>query len=267
MDLNDGRLQAARAEGIPSRLCDLVPDPVRRPHDRVCRPGPDARSWRRVARADLGSRHGSHPADVVRGLHRVVDLHLSRRERSPRPQDVPGLHRLGQPSPRHRDGAPRADGAGIPYQVSHRHSVGSVARHRDRLSAAVVITTPELMNARRQLAPSSQVSRVVLPLLLLAAVAGLGARLPPPQAVLVVGTDYAFQVPEHIRAGETLFTFENRGTVRHEMSIVLLKEGFQSDSVLAGIVAGSPRRSFVEGQGALIVARPGEPPGPRLWMN
>ena len=113
----------------------------------------------------------------------------------------------------------------------------------------------------------SRVSLVSLPLLLLTSVAGSGATLPPPQAVLVVGTDYAFQVPEHIRAGETLFTFENRGTVRHEMSIVLLKEGFQSDSVLAGIVAGSPRRSFVEGQGALIVARPGEPPGPRLWMN
>lgn len=113
----------------------------------------------------------------------------------------------------------------------------------------------------------SRVSRVLLPLLLLASVAGLGVSLPPPQAVLVVGTDYAFQVPERIRAGETLFTFENRGTVRHEMSIILVKEGFQSDSVLAGIVAGSPRRNFVEGQGALIIARPGEPPGPRLWMD
>jgi hypothetical protein len=51
------------------------------------------------------------------------------------------------------------------------------------------------------------------------------------------------------------------------MSIVLVKEGFQSDSVLAGLLAGSPRRNFVEGQGALIIARPAEPPGPRLWMN
>jgi len=113
----------------------------------------------------------------------------------------------------------------------------------------------------------SRVARVLLVPLLLAFVAGLGARLPPPQAVLVVGTDYAFQLPEHIRAGETLFTFENRGTVRHEMSIVLLKESSQSDSVLAGIVAGAPRRNFVEGQGALIIGRPGEPPGPRLWMD
>jgi len=109
--------------------------------------------------------------------------------------------------------------------------------------------------------------RVLLLPLLVASVAGLGARLSPPQAVLVVGTDYAFQVPAHIRSGETLFTFENRGTVRHEMSIVLLKEGFESDSVVAAIVAGSPRRNHVDGQGALIVARPGDPPGPRLWMN
>src|SRR5690348_8285037 len=86
-----------------------------------------------------------------------------------------------------------------------------------------------------------------------------------PQAVLVSGTDYAFQVPAHIRAGETLFSFENRGTVRHELSIILVKQGFDTDSVMAGIVAGSPRRNFVDGQGALIVARPGEPPGPRIW--
>jgi len=51
------------------------------------------------------------------------------------------------------------------------------------------------------------------------------------------------------------------------MSIALLKDGFPTDSVVAGIVAGSPRRNFVDGQGALIIARPGEPPGPRLWMN
>lgn len=104
-------------------------------------------------------------------------------------------------------------------------------------------------------------------LVLLAPLAGSGARRSPPQAVLVVGTDYAFQLPDQIRPGETLFAFENRGSVRHEMSIVQLKAGFQSDSVLAAIVAGSPRRNFVDGQGALIIGRPGELPGPRLWMD
>jgi hypothetical protein len=97
--------------------------------------------------------------------------------------------------------------------------------------------------------------------------AGVGSSTGAPQTVLVTGTDYAFEVPAHIRAGETLFSFENRGTVRHELSIVLVKEGFDTDSVMAGIVAGSPRRNFVDGQAALIVARPGEPTGPRIWMN
>jgi len=103
--------------------------------------------------------------------------------------------------------------------------------------------------------------------LVLASVAAITAASPPPQSVLIVGSDYAFQVPAHIRAGETLFSFENRGTVRHEMSLVLVKEGFERDSVLAGIAAGSPRRNWVDGQGALVIARPAEPSGPRIWMQ
>src|SRR5258706_14048458 len=98
---------------------------------------------------------------------------------------------------------------------------------------------------------------------------GAAAAAPavPPQAVRVVGTDYAFQVPPHIRAGETIFTFENRGAVRHEMSLALVKEGFGLDSVLAGVVAGSPRRNWLEGQAPLIVSRPRAPPGPGSWLG
>src|SRR4051812_14531534 len=40
----------------------------------------------------------------------------------------------------------------------------------------------------------------------------------------VVGTDYAYsQLPDTVAAGPTIFSFENRGTVRHEMSVILLK--------------------------------------------
>src|SRR5882672_3365727 len=88
-----------------------------------------------------------------------------------------------------------------------------------------------------------------------------------PQAVRIVGTDYAFQVPPHIRAGETIFTFENRGVVRHEMSLALLKEGFGLDSVLASVGAGSPRRNWLEGQAPLIISRPRDPPGPGIWLD
>jgi hypothetical protein len=85
--------------------------------------------------------------------------------------------------------------------------------------------------------------------------------------VTIVGTDYAFQIPTRIRPGPTLIAFENHGTVRHEMAIALLKPGVSVDTVLQGLARGTPRRGFVDGQAALIVAAPGEAPGPRLWLN
>ena len=83
---------------------------------------------------------------------------------------------------------------------------------------------------------------------------------PPPQMVRIVGTDYAFQLPEHIRAGETIFTFNNRGSVRHEMSLALLKTGVDPDSILASLVASSARRNWLDGQASLIVSRPATSP-------
>ena len=68
-------------------------------------------------------------------------------------------------------------------------------------------------------------------------------------------------------AGATLLAFENHRTVRHEMSVALLKVGLAPDSVLQAITRGTRRRDFVEGQAALIIAAPGEPSGPRLWLN
>lgn len=85
--------------------------------------------------------------------------------------------------------------------------------------------------------------------------------------ITITGTDYAFQIPTRVRAGATLLAFENHGTVRHEMSVALLKVGLAPDSVLQAITRGTRRRDFVEGQAALIIAAPGEPSGPRLWLN
>src|SRR5215212_305292 len=51
--------------------------------------------------------------------------------------------------------------------------------------------------------------------------------------VTVIGNDYAFtQLPATIPAGQTLFAFENRGKVRHEMSVMLLKPGITLQQVL-----------------------------------
>jgi hypothetical protein len=106
-------------------------------------------------------------------------------------------------------------------------------------------------------------------LLVTALLSGLqtAAARRPPQMVRIMGTDYAFQLPEHVRAGETIFTFENRGSVRHEMALALLKPGFRPDSILTSVIAGSPRRNWLEGQAPLIVSRPGDQPGPGLWLD
>lgn len=103
-----------------------------------------------------------------------------------------------------------------------------------------------------------------------ALVIGLGLVSPTRAAiptVTITGSDYAFQIPAHIRAGETLLAFENHGTVRHEMSIALLKAGVAADSVIEAITQGARRRDVIDGQGALIIGKPGEQPGPRLWID
>lgn len=89
----------------------------------------------------------------------------------------------------------------------------------------------------------------------------------PQQSVRITGTDYAFQIPQHIHAGETVFTFENTGSVRHEMALALVKPGFDVDSVFAALVAGSPKRNWLDGQSALIVARPADHPGPGIHLD
>ena len=96
-------------------------------------------------------------------------------------------------------------------------------------------------------------------------VSAIAVQSPP--TVTIVGTDYAFQVPAWIHAGPTLLAFENHGTVRHEMSIVRVKAGISADSVLQELAKGSPKRNFIDGQGALIVAAPGAPSGPKLWLD
>jgi hypothetical protein len=104
---------------------------------------------------------------------------------------------------------------------------------------------------------------MIAPLLLLL----LAAGAPKPQLIRITATDYAFQVPEHIKAGETIFTFENHGAVRHEMSLVMLNEHMPADSAIRGMLAGSPRRNFADGQGALVISAPNEAPGPGIWLN
>ena len=55
-----------------------------------------------------------------------------------------------------------------------------------------------------------------------------------PTHVAILGVDNAFaQLPATLAAGPTLFSFENRGTKRHEKSIALLQLGVVPESLLA----------------------------------
>jgi hypothetical protein len=68
------------------------------------------------------------------------------------------------------------------------------------------------------------------------------ARATPPaspNAVHIVGTDYAFAAPDSLPAGATVLTFENRGKQRHEMLVARLKDGVSprqfADSLMSGV--------------------------------
>jgi hypothetical protein len=50
--------------------------------------------------------------------------------------------------------------------------------------------------------------------------------------VLVGALDYAFAVPESLRAGEVAFGLENRGTVPHELIVVGLHADADSDEIV-----------------------------------
>jgi len=95
------------------------------------------------------------------------------------------------------------------------------------------------------------------------------ARATTPARVAVVGADYAFtQLPTALSPGPTLFSFENRGTKRHEMSITLLKAGVTIDVLTRAenrlALAGRAVSDSIVG---LLIARPGERAGGQLYVD
>ena len=105
--------------------------------------------------------------------------------------------------------------------------------------------------------------------LLVALVANFAAaqNAKAPAEVAVVANEYAFLgFPATIAAGPTFFSFENRGDVRHEMSIILLKPGLTVKDVLAaGGAAAGPK--IAESLIGLLVARKHESAGGKLFVE
>lgn len=76
--------------------------------------------------------------------------------------------------------------------------------------------------------------------------------------VEVVALDYAFQVPRELPAGATSFGLQNRGKMRHELNIFLLKPGVAVTQVLELQKAGKSTQGLVEGPVGVLFAKPGK---------
>jgi hypothetical protein len=107
-----------------------------------------------------------------------------------------------------------------------------------------------------------------------------GAQAISPNRVTIVGSDYAFLgAPTTLPPGETLFAFENRGSVRHEVNIRLLRPGVSvtdaqraflrqtSTSSAAATEAGVPTRQVVERNVGVLLAAPGDTAGGRIYVR
>jgi hypothetical protein len=74
---------------------------------------------------------------------------------------------------------------------------------------------------------------------------------------VVTGSDYAFQIPDTLRPGQTTLRFVNAGKVDHEMGMALLRPGATLAQVLDLIKAGGSPDSLLDGIVGIQIAKPG----------
>jgi hypothetical protein len=104
-------------------------------------------------------------------------------------------------------------------------------------------------------------------MLVLVVKASLAQGATAPAEVSVVANEYAFLgFPATIAPGPTLFSFENRGEVRHEMTIILLKPGVTMKDALAAGPAVTGQK-VAESLIGLLVARKHEAAGGKLFVE
>ena len=89
----------------------------------------------------------------------------------------------------------------------------------------------------------------------------------PVRADTIVGTDYAFKLPQTLSPGLHTFVFRNEGKVRHEMVIALLAKGVSLERFMEVRKAGGNVRSLSDDRFGLIYARPGVTPLGALEVN
>jgi hypothetical protein len=77
----------------------------------------------------------------------------------------------------------------------------------------------------------------------------------------IVGSDYSFQYPRTIAPGHHTFLFRNRGSVRHEVNMVLMKKGATVQQMIAVAKKGGDPFSLVEDDTpGVLLALPGQSP-------
>lgn len=89
-----------------------------------------------------------------------------------------------------------------------------------------------------------------------------------PVRIHVVGTDYAFlPLPATLAPGKTLFSFENRGKVRHELSIALLRPGVTLQQMMQVVPGSGERPGYIEKVVGILIAKPGDTSGGELLAD
>ncbi len=84
--------------------------------------------------------------------------------------------------------------------------------------------------------------------------------------IAVIGHDYAFTAPDTVQAGAALFSLRNQGAVRHEVVVLLAKQG---RTLAEYIQATTPeeRRALNDGVIGVIFAEPGQSAPGRLLTD
>lgn len=90
-----------------------------------------------------------------------------------------------------------------------------------------------------------------------AAVSGAFTRSGAAHEVPVIGSDYAFNMPDTVDPGRTAFAFTNRGKVPHEYNIALLKRGVTLRQFIDAANRGEITAPLTDGPVGVLFAAPG----------
>lgn len=111
------------------------------------------------------------------------------------------------------------------------------------------------------------IPRALLPCLSFAALGAVGgacARPAPAEAtateVRVVAHDYAFTLPDTLRAGRTQFRLATDGKQLHELVIVRLKPGVSLATAVDSLARGAAIKALRATGSGVLFAAPGAPP-------